>query len=85
MTKLTPIAASLLALSSFNSFADGAIFGAVLDQSGALSGAKITVVGTTMQTGEFNRKCQGSNHGRSGRCRLHASWHYDGHEYAKRS
>ncbi|MFT5758958.1 MAG: TonB-dependent receptor [Alteromonadaceae bacterium] len=50
MRKLTPIAASLLALSSFNSFADGAISGLVSDTSGILSGAKVTIVGSKYQT-----------------------------------
>jgi TonB-dependent receptor len=50
MRKLTPIAASLFALSSFNSFADGAISGLVSDTSGILSGAKVTVVDSKLQT-----------------------------------
>lgn len=50
MRKLTPIAASLLALSSFNSYADGAISGLVSDTSGVLSGAKVTVVDSKFQT-----------------------------------
>jgi TonB-dependent receptor len=50
MKKLTPIAASLLALNSFNSFADGAISGLVSDTSGILSGAKVTVVDSKLQT-----------------------------------
>ena len=62
MRKLTPIAASLLALSSFNSFADGAVSGAVLDKSGALSGAKITVVGTKVQTATDHKGQFSLNH-----------------------
>ena len=50
MRKLTPIAASLLALSSLNSFADGAISGLVSDTSGILSGAKVSIVGSKFET-----------------------------------
>jgi TonB-dependent receptor len=50
MRKLTPIAASLLALGSFYSFADGVISGLVSDSTGILSGAKVSVVGSKLQT-----------------------------------
>ncbi|KGK00353.1 hypothetical protein ND16A_3560 [Thalassotalea sp. ND16A] len=50
MTKLTPIAAALLALCSFNTFADGSISGLVSDKTGNLSGAKVILVGGESQT-----------------------------------
>ncbi|MDO6425474.1 TonB-dependent receptor [Thalassotalea sp. 1_MG-2023] len=45
MTKLTPIAASLLACFSLSAFADGSVSGTVMDKTGTLSGAKITLIG----------------------------------------
>lgn len=59
MYKLTPIAAGILAMSSFSALADGSITGLVTDASGTLSGAKISVVGTQSKTssnyqGQFN-------------------------------
>jgi TonB-dependent receptor len=50
MIKLKPIAATLLALSSFNAFADGTIYGLVSDVTGVLSGAKISLLGSNVQT-----------------------------------
>jgi len=55
MNKLTPIAASILALTSFSSLADGSISGLVSDATGTLSGAKVTVVGTKAQTSTNNQ------------------------------
>jgi hypothetical protein len=50
MIKLKPIAATLLALNSFNAFADGTIYGLVSDVTGVLSGAKISLLGSNVQT-----------------------------------
>ena len=50
MNKLTPIAASILAITSFNTLADGSVTGSVSDNSGILAGAKITIIGTNSQT-----------------------------------
>jgi len=46
MTKLTPIAAALMALSSLQVFADASVMGSINDNAGVLSGAKVSVVGT---------------------------------------
>ncbi|MCF2907573.1 TonB-dependent receptor [Pseudoalteromonas sp. DL2-H2.2] len=59
MNKLTPIAAGILAMTSFSALADGSITGLITDASGTLSGAKISVVGTKSTTstdyqGQFN-------------------------------
>ena len=59
MKKLTPIAASFLALTSYTAIADGSVTGQGSDEAGTLAGAKVSVVGTQSQTstnyqGEFS-------------------------------
>ena len=50
MKKLTPIAASILALTSYSTLADGTITGQVSDPTGALAGAKISILGLKATT-----------------------------------
>jgi len=48
MSKLTPIAAALMALSSLQVLADASVMGSINDNSGVLSGAKVSVLGTAI-------------------------------------